>query len=104
MKIKLLCTVLCLCLFTACEKDEPIISDEPVVPPTEQPEEPDEPEQPEEPDNPQEPISTDCIINWNNEFIIVGGNNMSTIGEADWNCVCYGDGKYVAAGRDNDYK
>ena len=103
---------LCLCVFTACEKDEPIIPDEPTVPPTEQPEqpeepetpvEPDEPDTPAEPEEPQEPISTDGIINWNNEFIIVGDNNMATVGNGTWYSVCYGDGKYVAVGFSSSY-
>ena len=66
-----------------CEKNEPVISDEPVIPPTDQPKEP------------QESISTDGIINWNNEFIIVGDNNMANIGSNDWNAVTYGNGRYV---------
>ena len=83
MKIKLFCVALCLCLFAACEEDNPIIPDEPLGPSTEQPEEPVDPEEPiepEEPDKPQKPISTDGIINLNNEFIIVGDNNMARIG------------------------
>ena len=91
---------LCLCVFTACEKDEPVIPDEPVVPPTEQPE---EPETPVEPEEPQEPISTDGIINWNNEFIIVGDNNMANIGSGTWNYIAYGNGKYVVAGEWDKY-
>lgn len=99
---------LCLCVFTACEKDEPIISDEPTVPPTEQPEQPEEPEtpvEPEEPDTPnqpeepQEPMSTDGIINWNNEFIITG-KNMATVGSGVWRSIAFGNGKYVAVGVD----
>ena len=86
VKIKLFCIVLCLCVFMACEKYEPVISDEPVIPPTDQPKEP------------QEPISTDGIINWNNEFIIVGDNNMANIGSNDWNAVTYGNGRYVTVG------
>ena len=73
----------------ACEKYEPVISDEPVIPPTDQPKEP------------QEPISTDGIINWNNEFIIVGDNNMANIGSNDWNAVTYGNGRYVTVGDSN---
>ncbi|EGF53397.1 hypothetical protein SAMN05444376_1632 [Bacteroides clarus YIT 12056] len=99
MKIRLFFMALCLCVFASCEKDEPVISDEPVVPPTEQPE---EPETPVEPEEPQEPISTDGIINWNNEFIIVGDNNMANIGSGTWNCITYGNGKYVAVGSDGD--
>ena len=82
MKIRLFCIVLGLCVFASCEKDEPVIPEEPLVPPTEQPEEPQEPGTPVEPENPQEPqkpISTDGIIKWNNEFIIVGDNNMALI-------------------------
>ena len=89
VKIKLFCIVLCLCVFMACEKYEPVISDEPVIPPTDQPKEP------------QEPISTDGIINWNNEFIIVGDNNMANIGSNDWNAVTYGNGRYVTVGDSN---
>ena len=91
---------LCLCVFASCEKDEPVISDEPVVPPTEQPE---EPETPVEPEEPQEPISTDGIINWNNEFIIVGDNNMANIGSGTWNCITYGNGKFVAVGETRNF-
>lgn len=104
MKYKLFCMALCLCVFTACEKDEPVVPDKPVVPPTEQPEQPEEPKtpvEPEEPDKPQEPISTDGIINWNNEFIIVG-NNMSTTGNKLWKYACYGNGTYVVVGY-NEY-
>lgn len=90
---------LCLCVSASCEKDEPVIPDEPVVPPTEQPEEPETPAGPEEP---QEPIPTDGIINWNNEFIIVGDNNMANIGSGTWNRITYGNGKYVAVGSDGD--
>lgn len=89
MKIGLFFMALCLCVFASCEKDEP------VLPPTEQPE---EPETPVEPEEPQEPIPTDGIINWNNEFIIVGDNNMANIGSGTWYSVCYGNGKYVAVG------
>ena len=89
MKIKLFCIVLCLCVFMTCEKNEPVISDEPVIPPTDQPKEP------------QESISTDGIINWNNEFIIVGDNNMANIGSNDWNAVTYGNGRYVTVGDSN---
>lgn len=93
MKIRLFCMALCLCVFTACEKDEPVIPDEPIVPPTEQPENPDQS------DEPQEPISTDGIMNWNNEFIIVGDNNMANIGSSDWYSITYGNGKYVVVGK-----
>ena len=89
MKIGLFFMALCLCVFASCEKDEP------VLPPTEQPE---EPETPVEPEEPQEPIPTDGIINWNNEFIIVGDNNMANIGSGTWYSVCYGNGKFVAVG------
>ena len=99
MKIRLFCMTLCLCVFTACEKDEPVISEDPVVPPTEQPENPGIPDQPEEP---QEPISMDGIMNWNNNFIITGDNNMANIGNGTWNCITYGNGKYVAVGDDGN--
>ena len=105
MKIKLFCMALCLCVFTACEKDEPVIPDEPVVPPTEQqpeqPEEPETPGEPEEPDipaEPQEPVPTDGIVNWNNEFIIVGDNNMANIGNYEWRSIAFGNGRYVTVG------
>ena len=101
MKIRLFCIVLGLCVFASCEKDEPVIPEEPLVPPTEQPEEPQEPGTPVEPENPQEPqkpISTDGIIKWNNEFIIVGDNNMALIGSGIWNAVAHGTGRYVAVG------
>lgn len=95
MKIRLFFMALCLCVFASCEKDEPVIPDEPVGPPTEQPE---EPETPVEPEEPQEPISTDGIINWNNEFIIVGDNNMASIGSNTWSGVTFGAGKYIVVG------
>lgn len=93
MKLKLFCTALCLCVFTACEKDEPAIPEEPVVPPTEQPGEPDV-----KPEKPQETKPIGNIINWNNEFIIIGENDMATVGNINWRSIAYGNGKYVVGG------
>lgn len=104
MKLKIFCIALCLCAFTACEKDEPIIPEEPVEPPIEQPDklvppvEPEEPDVPIEPEEPQEPRPIEGIINWNNEFII-GGNNMQ-VGTWNWMSITFGNGKYVIVSGD----
>lgn len=93
--------VLCTGLLVGCDK-EPIIPEESVKPPIDQPEkpeqpsEPDEPEEPEEPEKPIEPgelPSTEKIINFNNEFMIVGADK-----NVWWSGIAYGNGKYVAVG------
>lgn len=76
--------MLCTCILCSCEKDvlEPEIPEKPPI------ENPDEPEQPEKP---EEKPSTDGIINFKNEFMIVGQNSW-------WYSVAYGNGKIVAVG------
>ncbi|RYT82560.1 hypothetical protein EAJ06_02840 [Bacteroides intestinalis] len=81
--------VLCTGLLIGCDK-EPIIPEIPVKPPVEEPEEPEEPEKPIEPG---ELPSTEKIINFNNEFMIVGADN-----NVWWSGIAYGNGKYVAVG------
>lgn len=96
--------VLCTGLLIGCDK-EPIIPEIPVKPPVEEPEEPEKPEKPDEPGEPEEPEepdkpiepgelpSTEKIINFNNEFMIVGADN-----NVWWSGITYGNGKYVAVG------
>ena len=100
MKYKLFCLALCLCVFTACEKDEPVIPDEPVVPPTEQPEEPETPVGPEEPDvQPSEPVKGEEIGIYN---IKIDDDIMAIVGSTTWRSICCGNGKCVAVGDDNN--
>lgn len=78
--------MLCTCVLCSCEKDvlEPEIPEKPPI------ENPDEPEQPEKL---EEKPFTDGIINFKNEFMIVGQNSW-------WYSVAYGNGKIVAVGSD----
>lgn len=88
MKIKLFCVVLCASVFFSCEK-EPIIPDEPVNPPVEQPEEPEVPDKPEEPGKVP---STENIVKTK-----IGDINM-IVGSNTWNAIAHGNGRYVAVG------
>ena len=76
--------MLCTCVLCSCEKNvlEPEILEDPPI---------ENPDEPEDPEKPEEKPSTDGIINFKNEFMIVGQNSW-------WYSVAYGNGKIVAVG------
>lgn len=84
---------LCAGLLVGCDK-EPIIPEEPVKPPMEQPGEPEQPSKPEEPEEPESPTpvlpSTENILN-----LKIGDTNM-IVGTCSWKSITYGNRKYVA--------